>query len=162
MANMATNKVETRDRLPQLHAFQEEAKSLNKATPLLDAFLPTMPDGVPNAGYTKDRFNLFTRYDVKQGALKGFYFGGGVNWRSETFRGNADLDRDGIAEKLWSPSYALVSLLAGYQTKIYERRVTFALNVDNVFDKDYFRSGAAASGMWGNPREFKLSATIDF
>jgi len=162
MANMATNKVETRDRLPQLHAFQQEAKSQNKATPLLDAFLPTLPDGVPNAGYTKDRFNLFTRYDIKQGAMKGFYFGGGVNWRSETFRGNADLDRDGIAEKLWSPSYALVSLLAGYQTKIYERRVTFALNVDNVLDKDYYRSGAAASGMWGNPREFKLSATIDF
>ena len=162
MANMATNKVVTRDRLAQLHAFQAEAKGLNKVTPLLDAFLPTLPDGVPNAGYTKDRFNLFTRYDIKQGALKGFYFGGGVNWRSETFRGNADLNRDGVVEKLWSPSYALVSLLAGYQTKVFERRVTFALNVDNLLDKDYYRSGATASGMWGDPRVFKVSATIDF
>lgn len=162
MANYATNKVVTRDRLPQLHAFQQEAKGLNKPTPFLDAFLPTLPDGVPNAGYTKDRFNLFTRYDVKQGALKGFYFGGGANWRSETFRGNADLDRDGVAEKLWSPSYALVSVLAGYQTKVFERRVTYALNIDNILDKDYFRSGATASGMWGEPRSFKLSATVDF
>lgn len=162
MINVATNKVVTEDRLPQLKAFQQEAKGINQPTPLLDAFLPTLPDGVPTAGYTKTRANLFTRYDVKQGALKGLYFGGGANWRSGTFRGNADLNQDGIAEQLWSPSYTVVSLLVGYQTKFFERRTTFALNVDNLLDKEYYRSAAAASGVWGDPRTFKLTAIVEF
>ncbi|QYM78886.1 TonB-dependent receptor plug domain-containing protein [Horticoccus luteus] len=160
--NLATNEIKTADRLPQLKSFQQQAKALNQPTPQLDAYLLTMPEGVPTAGYTKTRANLFTRYDIKDGALKGLYFGGGANWRGPTFRGNADVNQDGIAEALWSPSYTLVSLLVGYQTKLWEHRTVFALNVDNVFDKDYYRSAAIGSGSWGDPRSFKLSAMVEF
>lgn len=162
MINAATNEIVTENRLPLLHGFQDEAKKQNLATPLLDAFLPTMPDGVPTAGYTKTRVNLFTRYDFKQGALKGFYFGGGVSLRDRTFRGNADVNQDGVAEKLWSPRYEVVSLLAGYRTKLFEHRTTFALNVDNLLDTEYYRSAATAAGSWGDPRTFKLTASIEF
>lgn len=162
MLNFATNEIVTEDRLPQLKNFQAEAKAQNRPTPLLDALLATFPDGVPTAGYTKTRMNVFTRYDFKQGALKGFYVGGGANWRGETFRGNSDLNQDGIAEELWSPSYALISLLAGYQTKILNRPTTFSVNVSNLLDKDYYRSAATGSGSWGDPRSFRFTLTTEF
>lgn len=162
MFNFASNEVVTEDRAQQLKGFQAEAKGKGLATPELDAFLQTIPEGVPNAGYTKYRANLFTRYNVKSGPLKGFYFGGGINWRDKTFRGNADLNRDGTAEAVWGPAYSIVSLLGGYQTRLLGRPTTFALNLNNVFDKEYYRATSLSSGSWGEPRTFKLTATVEF
>jgi len=162
--NFATNKVVTENRAPSLKSFQAEAKALNRPTPLLDAFLETIPEGVPNAGYTKERSNFFTRYTFTDGPLKGAYIGGGLNFRLRTYRGNADLD--GIAATpptaLWSPAYTLYSALAGYRRNLFNRPTTFALNVSNLFDKDYYRSGGIASGSWGDPRSFRLTVTTDF
>jgi hypothetical protein len=42
--NGATNQLVTEERLPLLHGFQAQAKTLNKPTPLLDAFLLTFPE----------------------------------------------------------------------------------------------------------------------
>ena len=162
MLNAATNKLALTNRLPQLKGFQAAAKGLNNATPLLDAFLLTFPEGVPSGGYTKTRANLLTRYDFRQGALNGFYVGVGVNWREPTFRGNAVLVQGGTAQALWSPSYTVVNLLAGYRTTLLERPVTFALNLDNALDKQYYVSGAASSGRWGAPQNFRFSTRIDF
>ena len=53
---------------------------------------------------------------------------------------------------MWSPGYNLYTLLAGYSTKLFNRPASFALNVSNVFDKEYYRSGGVASGSWGDPR----------
>ena len=164
MFNVATNKVVTSDRVPFLKGFQAEARAMNQPTPLLDEFLLTIPEGVPNAGYTKARGNIFTRYTFVEGVLKGAYIGGGVNYREPTFRGNGDHDSNTATPvvEMWSPGYSLYSLLAGYRTRIYNRPVTFALNVNNVFDKEYYRSGGIASGSWGDPRSFRFSLSCDF
>lgn len=160
MFNIATNKVVTEDRLVQLKSFQAQARELNQPTPLLDAFLPTFPEGVPNSGYTKLRVNFFTRYQFNRGVLKGAYIGGGANMRDRTYRGNAVVS--GVSTPFYSPSYTVVTLLAGYQTKLFKHSTTFALNVDNLLDKEYYTSAALASGSWGAPRNFRLSATVDF
>jgi outer membrane receptor protein involved in Fe transport len=160
--NAATNKLVTEDRLPLLKGFQAAAKALNRPTPLLDAFLLTFPEGVPNAGYTKSRANIFTRYEFSKGLLKGIYIGGGANWRQPTFRGNADLNNDGIAEALWSPSYTIVNFLAGYRMRLVNRPTTFALNVDNILDKDYYLSATTSTGSWGAPRSFKFQMITEF
>lgn len=162
MLNASTNKLALTNRLPQLKAFQAAAKNQSKTTPLLDAFLLTFPDGVPSAGYTKARGNLLTRYDFTQGTLKGFYLGGGANWRQPTFRGNAVLVQGGTAQGLWSPAYTVVNLMGGYRTKLLQRPITFALNVDNVLNKDYYVSGAANVGKWGVPQNFRFSTVVDF
>jgi hypothetical protein len=161
--NFAMNKVVTENRAPLLKEFQAEAKAMNQPTPLLDAFLETWPEGVPNAGYTKERANFFTRYTFTQGALKGFYVGGGLNYRLRTYRGAADLDASAATPPtpLWSPAYTLYSFLAGYQTTILKRRTWFALNVSNAFDKEYFRSTGTATGSWGEPRSFRLTISTD-
>ena len=162
MLNASTNELALTNRLPQLKGFQAAAKAQNKATPLLDALLLTFPDGVPSAGYTKARGNVLTRYDFAQGALKGFYLGGGANWRQPTFRGNAVLVQGGTAQALWSPSYTVVNLLAGYRTKLFARPISFALNVDNVLNKEYYVSGAANIGKWGVPQNFRFSSVVEF
>jgi outer membrane receptor for ferric coprogen and ferric-rhodotorulic acid len=118
---------------------------------------------VPNPGYTKERANFFTRYTFSSGPLRGFYVGGGLNFRLRTFRGNADLD--GIAAtpptELWSPAYTLYTALAGYSTRVFKRPTSFALNVSNLFDKDYYRSSGIANGSWGDPRSIRLTVTTD-
>jgi outer membrane receptor for ferric coprogen and ferric-rhodotorulic acid len=160
--NAATNKLVTEKRLPLLKSFQAEAKTLRQPTPLLDAFLLTFPEGVPNAGFTKTRANIFTRYEFTHGALKGLYVGGGANWRQPTFRGNAVIVQGGTVQSLWSPQYFVVTALAGYRAKIFERITTFALNVDNLLDKDYSLSATTTTGSWGPPRSFRFTLMVDF
>lgn len=48
--------------------------------------------------------NLVARYGFEDGALKGFNIGGGLQYRGRGFRGNFDLNQDGFAEELWSPT----------------------------------------------------------
>lgn len=162
MLNGATNKVVTEDRLPFLKSFQAEAKSLNQPTPLLDAFLLTFPDGVPNAGYTKTRANIFTRYTFSEGRLKGVFVGGGANWRQPTYRGNGVLVQGTPAVPLWSPSYYVVTLLGGYQTRIFNRPTSFQVNVSNLLDKEYYLSASPSTGSWGAPRSWRLTMVTDF
>ncbi len=162
--NLATNKMVNEDRVPLLREFQAAAKALNRPTPLLDEFLTGIPEGQPNPGYTKLRANLFTRYTFTRGPLKGLYVGGGVNWRDRTFRGNGDVDSDPATpvEPVWSPSYALYSVLAGYRTKVFSRVTSFAFNVGNLFDKEYYRSSGIGTGSWGDPRSYRFTITTDF
>jgi len=162
--NVATNKVVTSERAPILKSFQADAKAMNQPTPLLDEFLLTFPEGVPNAGYTKTRGNIFTRYTFVEGPLKGAYIGGGVNYREPTFRGNGDHDSDLAtpAIAMWSPGYSLVSVLAGYRANVFKRPTTFALNVSNLLDKEYFRSAGIATGSWGDPRSYRLTISTAF
>ena len=160
--NGATNQLVTEQRLPLLKGFQAEANALKRPTPLLDAFLLTFPEGVPNAGYTKTRANIFTRYEISTGLLKGLYFGGGANFRQPTFRGNAVVVQGGPITSLWSPAFTVATALAGYRTKVFERSTTFALNVDNVFDKDYYLSATTNTGSWGAPRSFRFTMAVDF
>ncbi len=160
--NGATNKLVTEERLPLLHGFQAQARALSRPTPLLDALLLTFPEGVPNAGYTKTRANIFTRYEFSRGALKGLYVGGGANWRQPTFRGNAVVVQGQPVQSLWSPQYFVATALAGYRAKLFERMTTFALNVDNVFNKDYYLSATTTTGQWGAPRSFRFTMMVDW
>jgi len=162
MLNGSTNKVVTENRAPLLKGFQSEAKELGQPTPLLDAFLLTIPEGVPNAGYTKVRANIFTRYTFSQGPLKGLFVGGGANYREPTYRGNGTLVQGGPIVSLWSPSYYVATVLAGYQTRIFNRPTSVSLNVSNLFDKEYYLSATTTTGSWGAPRSFRMTVITDF
>jgi outer membrane receptor for ferric coprogen and ferric-rhodotorulic acid len=160
--NVAKTEVELSDRYPQLKGYQTAAKTRNVSTPETDTFLSSVPEGTPLPGYTKWRSNLVTMYQFREGALKGFSFGGGVQYRDRSYRGNLDVDRDGRAEEHWSPGYTLYTLMAGYRTRIANRSVDFNLNVYNLFDEDYFRSFSLFSGQWGDRRTFRLSSRVQF
>jgi len=53
-------------------------------------------------------------------------------------------------------------LLGGYRTKILNYPTTFALNLDNLENVDYYTSATLSTGSWGASRSFRFSTTIDF
>lgn len=158
--NIAKTEVELSDRYPLLKGFQAAAKARNVPTPETDRFLSSAPDGTPLPGFTKWRSNLVTMYRFQEGPLKNFSIGAGVQYRDKSYRGNLDLNNDGVAEELWSPGYTLYTLMSGYRTKIMNRTVDLNLNVYNLFDKDYFRSFSLFSGAWGDARTFRFTTNI--
>jgi outer membrane receptor protein involved in Fe transport len=160
--NFSKNDLATSDRYPQLRAFQAEARARSVPTPDTDAFLSTVPDGTPLPGFTKLRSNLVTMYRFDTGPLKNLSVGGGVQFRDKSYQGNFDLNRDGVAEQLWSSGYTLWSLMFGYRTRLMERRLDLSFNINNVTDKDYFRSFALATGAWGEGRAFRFAARMEF
>ena len=160
--NFSKNDLATSDRYPQLRAFQAEARARNIPTPDTDAFLSTVPEGTPLPGFTKLRSNLVTMYRFDTGPLKNLSVGGGVQFRDKSYQGNFDLNLDGVAEELWSSGYTLWSLMFGYRTKLMERRLDLSFNINNVTDKDYFRSFALATGAWGEGRSFRFAARMEF
>ncbi|MEN9635940.1 MAG: hypothetical protein RL077_4344 [Verrucomicrobiota bacterium] len=159
--NYATNKLATANRYPALKTFQARAKASNQPTPLTDAFLSAVPDGTPLPGFTKVRSNLVTNYRFDRGPLKGCSIGGGGQYREQSYQGNFDLNRDGVAEQLWTPGYVLWNVMLGYRTKLVNRKVDFSANINNVGDKNYFRSYSLSTGGWGEGRNFRLSARVD-
>lgn len=162
IANYAGNKVVNTDRVPLLKSFRDQAKAQNKPTPALADLLATIPEGVPNGGYTKARGNFFSRYQFTEGALKGFAVGGGMNWRLRTYRGTVAIAAANAAPTdLWSPAYSLYNAYISYGRRIYNRQTTLQLNVDNLLDKEYFRSAAVGSGSWGDPRSFRFSLSTE-
>jgi iron complex outermembrane receptor protein len=63
------------------------------------------------------------------------------------------------------PSYHVVDLGARYITTVNGVATTLRANVDNVFDKFYWRDASTALGGYllpGAPRTFKISAQLDF
>lgn len=159
--NVSRNELETSDRYPHLKAFQALARERNVATPETDTFLESAPDGTPLPGFTRWRSNLVTMYRFVNGPLRNFSLGGSAQYRDKSYKGNFDLNRDGVAEELWSSGYTLWNLMLGYRTKILKRDVDFSLNVHNLFDKDYFRSFALATGEWGDRRNFRFAARFE-
>ena len=89
---------------------------------------------------------------------------GGIPFGVPVYRGTGDHDSNTATPvvEMWSPGYSLYTLLAGYSTRIYDRPTNFAINIANLFDKDYYRSGGVASGSWGDPRSFRFTASTDF
>jgi len=156
------NNVSNVDRVPILKQLQAEAKALGRPTPQLNDLIATVPEGVPNAGFTKARGNIVSRYGFTQGFLRGFAIGGGGNWRLRTYRGTAALaSTTAVPTNLYSPAYTLYNAFFSYNRKVFNRNTTFQLNVDNLFDKEYYRSAAIGSASWGDPRSFRLSVTTD-
>jgi iron complex outermembrane recepter protein len=160
--NIAKNELDLSDRYPLLKGFQAAAAARNVPTPETDRFLSSVPEGTPLPGFTKWRSNLVTMYRFQDGALKNFSIGGAVQYRDESYRGNLDLNLDGVAEELWTPGYTLYSLMTGYRTKLLNRNVEFSLNIYNLFDKDYFRSFSLFGGAWGDARTFRFATRIQF
>jgi outer membrane receptor protein involved in Fe transport len=93
--------------------------------------------------------------------LKGVSVGGGAQYRQPTYLGNFDLNRDGVAEQLFTPSYTLVNLSLGYRTQLWNRRTDFGLVINNLLGKKYYRALALGSGAWGEPRDFRLTIRVE-
>lgn len=159
--NFSSNKLSNTDRYPVLRSVREDARSQGRPTPNTDAFLDSVPEGTPSAGFTKVRSNLVASYRFSNGPLRNFSVGGGAQYREKTYQGNFDLNRDGAAEEIWTPAYTVVNVMLGYRTRLWDRAVDFGFNVNNLLDKEYFRATALSTGGWGEERNYRLSVRVD-
>lgn len=91
-----------------------------------DAFLTEKSEKYRKENTPRHNFNLWSRYDIKEGALRNFGIGLGVKYSSEKM---AWLDRSLIV-----PSYTVADISLYYRLK----GIQLALNVNNIFNKKYW------------------------
>jgi iron complex outermembrane receptor protein len=115
-------------------------------------------------------FNLWSRYDVASGGLKGIGFGVGLIQRGD--RAGSFPDQPpavtGVHAPPGQPEPSEVLPLPGYfraDAGLYYARPRYelTLRVNNIFDRIYYESAAALIRIRpGNPREATLSARFRF
>lgn len=120
--------------------------------------IPSQPDVILSAVNTnqpKHLFKLSTAYKLA-GALDQLTVGGSLTWQSETYYQTSDARR----WRATQPSYAVLGLMARYDIN---RRVSVALNVNNVLDKTYMPGmGSYGTGVYGDPRSAVVTANYKF
>ncbi|WP_219136632.1 TonB-dependent receptor domain-containing protein [Janthinobacterium sp. UMAB-60] len=95
---------------------------------------------------------LWTTWRLAQG-VPGLVLGGGVNWQSDIYMD----DRGPHGERFTQKAYAVAGLMAQYQVSA---QLLATLNVNNVFDKQYYSTGMG--GYYGDPRNAMLSLRYQF
>lgn len=109
-----------------------------------------------NETYRKDNapkhsFNLWTRYDVNEGALKNFGIGAGVNYVDEKISWQI--------KDLVLPAYTIVDAAVYYKMK----NMQVAVNVNNLFNKTYWLGAFNYARLFpGSPRNVMLNIRYSF
>ncbi len=104
---------------------------------------------------------VYTTYDLP-GALDRLTVGGGVNWQSEIYTAATipTSNTTTISTMVRQKPYALVSLMARYKLT---DNISVTGNVDNLFDKTYYRRvGFYNGGYFGEPRRVTVAVRAKF
>lgn len=112
--------------------------------------------GAVNPQLPRTQLKLFTSYRLPM--LQEMTVGGGVNWQTHVWdnvngpEGNGTL----YAEQ---GSYALVNLFSRYQLT---KQLSVQANLNNLFDKKYDTAVDSDYAVYGEPRNFSLTASYKF
>jgi iron complex outermembrane receptor protein len=104
--------------------------------------------GVVFVGTPKETFNVWTKYTLPNGALKGAEIGGGVRW-ADSYK---------FTDLIMAPSSRSFDMLLRYPFVFGGRKLDAALNIKNVTDEKLY--GGAL--LWSSPREFTFSLSTKF
>ncbi|VVN43319.1 TonB-dependent siderophore receptor [Pseudomonas fluorescens] len=114
-----------------------------------------------NTNQPLNMLRLSTAYRLP-GDWQALTVGGAVNWQSDVFRAasrpvgrNADGEVITASAKIRQEAYTVVRLMSRYE---FDRHLSASLNVDNLFDKQYYDNVGFYNGVfWGDPRTVTLS-----
>ncbi|ORM71294.1 ferric-rhodotorulic acid/ferric-coprogen receptor FhuE [Pantoea wallisii] len=109
-----------------------------------------------NSQLPRTSFNLFTSYRLPM--LDQLTLGGGVNWQSKTYSDVGGPDGNGTW-RARQGSYTLVDLFARYDVT---KNLALQANLHNLFDKAYDENVSNGGIVYGEPRNFSVSATYRF
>ncbi|MDR6294663.1 ferric-rhodotorulic acid/ferric-coprogen receptor FhuE [Pantoea dispersa] len=109
-----------------------------------------------NSQLPRTSFNLFTSYRLPM--LDQLTLGGGVNWQARTYADISGPDGNGTW-RTRQGSYALVDLFARYDVT---KNLSLQANLNNLFDKEYDENVDSTGIVYGEPRNFMLSAKYRF
>lgn len=122
------------------------------------------------------RANVYSAYDFREGALKGFSVGGGLRWQSANIIGGDDSGVEWEGVEIFETDFMM-----RYRTNFKDTRVTYQVNIYNVFDDTSIipqRLATSPDQMvpsevrdlgvaytrfdFQDPREVRFSVTLDF
>ncbi|MFC4213403.1 TonB-dependent siderophore receptor [Pedobacter lithocola] len=98
--------------------------------------------------------NLWSSYQIHDGAMKGLQIGAGPRYISTRYLNVRKVD----ADVLKLPSYKVVDAMASYQVSNYKLQ----FNINNMFDKSYAQSGSYNVYVPGIPRNFLFTLAYSF
>jgi len=107
-----------------------------------------------NPNLPRTSIKTFTSYRLPM--LQELTVGGGVNWQNSTWANVSTANGNFRSEQ---GSYALVDLFARYQVT---KQLSVQANIDNLFDKKYDTNVDSRSYVFGEPRNFSVSANYRF
>jgi outer-membrane receptor for ferric coprogen and ferric-rhodotorulic acid len=114
---------------------------------------PSANEGQPLSTFTPRHILRLWSHWRLPGELSAWSVGGGVNVQSETYKTSGTV-------RFSQGGYAVWSARLGYRVS---RNLNLALNVNNLFDKTYYRTIGLASGNWyGDPRNAMLTLQAAF
>ncbi|WP_442113499.1 TonB-dependent siderophore receptor [Pseudomonas sp. NUPR-001] len=102
----------------------------------------------------KHNFNLWTKYEFLDGALKGFHVAGGTRVVSETSYTRSGVD-------FVQPGYAVSTAQVGYK---FNENLSSTLTANNIFDRKYYDrvDSAWGSNFYGDPRNLTLTLRASY
>ncbi len=109
----------------------------------------------------RNTVNLFTRYNFRDGPLKGFTFGGGMNYRSPAAL-NSQMVNHVVAPILGSVITAYEAMAASSFRSSPKLRGRFQLNVRNLLDRQRYEELGLAQTRYEAPRSFSLTRSLSF
>lgn len=115
----------------------------------------------PLASFTpKHLLRVWTAYKLP-GEYSAWTLAGGVNFQTEAYKTNASSNNSNAPTiRVSQPSYAVWSARVSYQIS---RNVQAAINLNNIFDKRYYRTIGTGTGNWyGDPRNVMFSLHAAF
>ena len=124
--------------------------------------LPPQTSPIPNSPAEKSprwTYNIYSRYDRREGYLKGFGAGFGMFWQGKRLGGNG-ARTFAAPDPLVLPSYTRVDSALFYRLN---KLVNFAFNVENLFDRLIFVNGSVGSNIEiAAPRTMTFRTTLNF
>ncbi len=125
-----------------------------------DYLLEAVPGLVRGRSY-RDTVNLFTRYNFRDGRLKGLTIGGGMN-----YRGPAALNSrmvDGQVSTIWGSLITEYEAMAAYSFRVGAKiRGRVQLNIRNLLDRQRYDELNLSQTRYEAPRSFSLTTTLSF
>lgn len=123
------------------------------------AFRAEDADGLPVQGHHPRKvLRMATRYDFG-GVLDGFSIGGSARWESRPPKTAVNPATNAV-ENVGQPAYLLVNAMARYAL---DEHVSLQLNVNNLFDKNYFNNNFWFDGfVYGEPRNVRATLRFTF
>jgi iron complex outermembrane recepter protein len=100
--------------------------------------------------------SFWTTYEFQDWNLRGLKIGGGMVARS--------LSQGDNQNDYHLPGFATLALMASYEVKLFDRKTTFQINVDNLLDKRFYPSsgGTTINYIVGAPRAVKGLVKVEF
>ena len=158
--------------LGYVHANLPEWERLAAANPLLaasinaeiaavhDYLLEAVPGLVRGRSY-RDTVNLFTRYNFREGRLKGVTIGGGMSYRSPAAL-NSQMN-SGVVTTLWGSIITEYEAMAAYSFRFSAKvRGRLQLNIRNLLDRRRYEEVNLSQTRYEAPRSLSLTTTLSF